>query len=77
MLISGSSLKGLAVEAKDGKIGVVSDVLFDDRTWKSRWMVVDTSHWLTGRKVLVHPSAMAQPDFARMEIAVHLTRQQV
>ena len=77
MLISGSSLKGLAVEAKDGKIGVVSDVLFDDRTWKSRWMVVDTSHWLTGRKVLVHPSAMAQPDFARMEIAVHLTKQQV
>ena len=77
MLISGSSLKGLAVEAKDGKIGVVSDVLFDDRTWKTRWMVIDTGHWLTGRKVLVHPSAMAQPDFDRMEIAVHLTKQQV
>ena len=65
MLLVGSSLKGLAIEADDGRIGTVSDFLFDDRTWKCRWMVVDTGTWLTGRKVLVHPSAIGRPDYGR------------
>jgi len=27
----------------------VKDFLFDDQSWKIRWMVVDTGHWLPGR----------------------------
>jgi uncharacterized protein YrrD len=56
MMLAVSALKGFAIEARDGKIGTVSDFLFDDRSWKIRWMVVDTGGWLTGRKILVHPS---------------------
>jgi hypothetical protein len=55
MLQVGSALQGYAIEASDGRIGTVSDFLFDDRTWKVRWLVVDTGTWLTGRKALVHP----------------------
>lgn len=77
MLLAESSLKDLTIEADDGRIGSVSDFLFDARTWKLRWMVVDTGNWLPGRKVLVHPSAIGQVDYARGELPVRLTKEQV
>jgi sporulation protein YlmC with PRC-barrel domain len=77
MMLAVSALKGFAIEARDGKIGTVSDFLFDDRSWKIRWMVVDTGGWLTGRKILVHPSAIGQPDYGREELPVSLTKAKV
>lgn len=72
-----SALKGFSVEASDGAIGTVSDFLFDDSTWKVRWLVVDTGKWLTGRKLLVHPSAIGQPDHGSHQLTVALTKGQV
>ena len=77
MMLVGAALKGFAIEGNDGKIGTVSDFLFDDSTWKIRWMVADTGTWLTGRKILIHPSAIAPPDHRRAELSVRLSRQQV
>ena len=77
MMLVGSALKGFAIEASDGKIGTVSDFLFDDKAWKIRWMAVDTGGWLTGRKTLVHPSAIGQPNYRREEVPVRLTKDQV
>ena len=77
MLLVGSVLKGYAIAASDGRIGTVSDFLFDDRTWRFRWLVVDTGTWLSGRKVLIHPSAIGKSDDERQELAVALTRAKV
>ena len=47
-------------KASDGEeVGSVKDFLFDDETWKIRWMVVGAGHWLAGRKFFIHPSAIA------------------
>jgi hypothetical protein len=73
MLLVGSALKGYAIAASDGQIGTVSDFLFDDRTWKVRWLVVDTGTWLSGRMVLIHPSAIGQADYERRQLPVALT----
>ena len=62
MLFVAGGLIGCAVAASDGRVGAVKDFLFDDRTWKVRWMVVDTGHWLPGRKVLIHRSAIRPID---------------
>ena len=59
MLFAASGLIGRPVAVSDGRVGAVKDFLFDDRGWRIRWMVVDTGHWLPGRKVLIHPSAIA------------------
>jgi hypothetical protein len=59
MLFAASGLIGRPVAAIDGRIGAVKDYLIEDRRWVVRWMVVDTGHWLPGRKVLIHPSAIA------------------
>jgi hypothetical protein len=77
MLLQGLAFKGFSVEASDGKIGVVSDFLFDDATWKLRWLVVDTGTWLKDRKLLLHPSAIEKADVPASALLVKLTQDQV
>jgi hypothetical protein len=72
-----SALKGSAIEASDGRIGTVSDFLFDDASWRVRWFVVDCGTWLTGRKVLIHPSAISLADLEQHRLPVTLTKAQV
>lgn len=72
-----STLKGFEIQAKDGSLGTVSDFLFDDSTWEVRWMVVDTGRWLTGRKVLIHPSAVVSAKYEARKLTVALSKAQV
>ena len=70
MMLAVSALKGYSIAATDGRIGTVSDVLFDDRTWRVRWLVVDAGTWLTGRKILIHPSALGKADYRAQRLSV-------
>ncbi len=72
-----SVLKGFALEASDGPIGTVVDFLFDDASWRVRWLVVDCGTWLPGRKVLVHPSAVSLSALERQQLSVAITKGQV
>jgi hypothetical protein len=42
MLWNASVINGYAIAAIDGRLGTVSDFLFDDASWLIRWLVVDT-----------------------------------
>src|SRR5471032_753035 len=77
MLTTASAINGYAIAASDGELGRVSDFLFDDSSWLIRWLVVDTSHWLTGRKVLLPASALGHPDAAAHKFSVRLSKDQV
>jgi len=77
MLWNASKLRGLAIEATDGQIGTVDDLLLDDRTWQLRWLVVHTGLWLLGRKVLLPLSALGKPSLKTHSFTVQLTKQQV
>lgn len=77
MLWDASSMKGYAIEATDGPIGTVHDMLFDDAGWAVRWLVIDTGHWLPDRKVLLPLSVLGKPDATRRVLPVTLTRSQV
>lgn len=77
MLWNASAIKGYAVDTSDGRLGVVSDFLFEDARWIIRWLVVDTGNWLSCRKILLPPSALGQPDPALRHFPVKLTMQQV
>lgn len=80
MLRNALRLIGLAVEATDGPVGSVADLLFDDRHWTVRWVVVDTGGWLADRQVLLAPAMLGEPpapDDARRAFRVALTRWQV
>jgi sporulation protein YlmC with PRC-barrel domain len=53
-------LMGYAIEAEDGEIGHVKDLLVDDRVWAIRYLVVDTGKWWGGKTVLVSPEWLAR-----------------
>ena len=42
MLTNASAVHGYAIVASDGRIGSISDFLFDDASWSVRWLVVET-----------------------------------
>jgi PRC-barrel domain len=76
-LRSCTAVMGHHVHATDGDLGHVEDFLVDDRTWAIRYLIVDTSNWWGGHRVLVAPpwiSAVSWPD---AKVSVDLTRQAV
>jgi uncharacterized protein YrrD len=77
MLWNASFLRGFAIEATDGQIGTVGDLLFDDHSWVLRWLVVKSGSWLSSREVLLPLSALGKPEAGTRAFSVHLTRQQV
>lgn len=77
MLWNASAFNGYAIEASDGPLGTVSDLLFEDVGWAVRWLVVDTGNWLPGRKVLLPLTALGQPDQVSRKFPVALTMRQV
>jgi hypothetical protein len=77
MLWHASAINGYAIAASDGRIGAVSDFLFDDASWLIRWLVVDTGNWLSRRKVLLPPSVLGRLDAKEQECSVTLTKQQI
>jgi PRC-barrel domain protein len=63
--MSSNDLNGFHIQAKDGEIGHVDDVLVDEDDWNIRYVVLDTSNWIGGRSVVVSPRVLKgvdQPD---------------
>jgi hypothetical protein len=74
MLRSVKDLRGYIIGAIDGEIGQVHELYFDDQSWIVRYLVVDTGTWLPGRRVLLSPMALGQPDWETHVLPVGLTR---
>lgn len=72
-----SELLKHTIQATDGEIGSLSDILFDDETWSVRYFVVKTGGWLSGRKVLILPQSVNRTESPGDTIPVQLTRQQI
>jgi hypothetical protein len=68
---------GYVLAAEDGEIGRCKDFLFDDTQWAVRYMVADTRKWLPGRKVLISPISLGEPDWDTRRFHVNLTKEQV
>jgi hypothetical protein len=77
MLRSALTLKGYRLAATDGAFGKVADMLFDDEFWGVRYLVAETGRWLPGRKVLIPPRSLLQPDWPSQTFPVSLSRKQI
>ena len=77
MLLKASSIKGLPIEARDGQVGSVHDLLFEVDCWRVRWLAVDTGFWLFGRKVLLPVSHLGSLGVGASSVPVDLSRDQV
>ncbi|MGE0172730.1 MAG: PRC-barrel domain-containing protein [Oligoflexales bacterium] len=78
MAIKFKDFLAYTVHATDGDIGKISDVLFDDRSWSVRYIVLDTSKWLPGKKVLLAPESFLKTNsIVDGALRVNLTKAQV
>lgn len=77
MLRNAKSLEGYELHARDGAIGKVKDVYFDDAQWQVRYLVVSAGSWLTGREVLIGAAALIAREWEKRALTVDLTKEQV
>jgi len=77
MLRTLKELHDYTIGAVDGAIGQVTDLFLDDEAWVVRYLVVDTGGWLSGRKVLISPMAIGEPNWAGQLLPVSITKEQV
>jgi len=76
-LRSAAAVTGHYIEATDGDIGHVADFIIDDESWEIRYMVVDTTNWLPGKKVLVAPRWIDRVSWEESKVYVNLSRQAI
>ena len=77
MLCDLKALIGSPVVATDGETGSVRSFLFDDQSWKVRYLVVDVGNWLKRRDVVLPITALERPDWTNRLCHAHLTKEQV
>lgn len=72
-----SKVIGYGIQATNGSIGSLDDLLFDDASWTIRWAVIDTGTWLPGRRVLLPFSNLGAPDATGSRFLVDAPSEQI
>ncbi|MBE0473600.1 PRC-barrel domain-containing protein [Rhodoferax sp.] len=68
---------GYHIHATDGEVGHVEGFLIDDETWAIRYLVVNTSNWWLGHKVLIAPQWIGGVHWSDELVTVDLNREAV
>ncbi len=76
-LRSGNEVMRYYVHATDGDVGHVQGILVDEKTWAIRYIIVNTSNWWLGHKVLIAPQWIEDVYWAESKLNVAITRQAV
>ena len=76
-LRSAQAITGYEIQAIDEAIGHVADFVMDDKSWAIRHVVVDTRHWLSGKRVLISPSQINRISWDESKVYVDLTKEAV
>ena len=68
---------GCGIEATDGEVGSVADLVIDDETWEITDVLVDSRHWLPGRLLLISPQVIARIDWPHKKLHLRLAREDI
>jgi len=76
-LRSAAVVRGYHIQGSDDAIGHVSDFIVDDETWEIRYLVIDTSNWWFGKKVLVAPRWASRISWEQEKVFVEMSREAI
>ena len=76
-LRSTEAVTGYHIHASDGEIGHVEDFLLEDVDWSIHYLVVDTSNWWIGKKVLISPRSARTVDWTHKLVHLDVDRQRI
>jgi uncharacterized protein YrrD len=68
---------GHYIQANDGEIGHLEDLIIHDQTWMIRFMVVDTRNWWPGKKVMIEPFWITSIASEEAKLYLNLLRDKV
>ena len=63
------------IDASDGALGHVENLLIDEETWAIRYLIVNTSNWWLGHQVLIAPRWIKEVRWSDHTVAINATRQ--
>ena len=73
-LRSSAEVIGCGIEASDGSIGKVADLVVDDETWAITDVLVDSRQWLPGKLLLISPEVIERIDWPEKKVHLRLAR---
>jgi len=76
-LHSGKGVVGSRIVGSDGDIGLVKDLLIDERSWAVRYLVVKTGSWSKNRQVLIAPKWIKTVNWSDTAMSIDMSRQDV
>jgi hypothetical protein len=76
-LRSANEITGYHIHASDGEIGHVGDFLVEDDDWSIHYLIVDTTIWWPGKKVLISPRSVQNIEWANRLVNLGADRQMV
>ena len=74
-LRSCEAVTGYHLHAINGEIGHIAGYIIDDETWAIRYIIVDTSNWWLGHKILISPEWITGVHWANQTVSVNLDRE--
>lgn len=75
-LRSTQEVTGYHIHASDGEIGHVAEFILDE-LWAIRYLVVATTNWLPGKKVLIAPTWIENVSWEEQKVSIGLTRETI
>jgi sporulation protein YlmC with PRC-barrel domain len=76
-LHSSAAVIGCRIEARDGAVGRVADLVVDDETWEITDVLVDSRQWLPGRMLLISPQMIERIDWPQKKVHLRLAREDI
>jgi sporulation protein YlmC with PRC-barrel domain len=76
-LRSSVAVIGCGIEALDGMVGRVADLVVDDETWEITDVLVDSRQWLPGKLLLISPEVIDRIDWPEKIVHLRLAREDI
>ena len=71
------ALVNARIEAKDGNVGDIQDIIADDKTWSIRYLIVKTKQWLPHNSILISPHWIQTVNWPDHRISIDLDQDAV
>ncbi len=76
-LRSANEVRGYHVLGNEEPVGHIEDFVLDDATWAVQYLVIDTSNWWFGKKVLVSPTWARRISYEDRRVYLEMSRQMI
>lgn len=76
-LRSADEVIGYKVEAIDGHIGHVEDLLVEDGDWRIAYLLIDTRDWLPGKKVVMLPDLVEEISWPKETVQFDRSKEEI